>query len=136
MIFDFINICYNSTHRSIQVDGPVKVQNVNSQHQASKLIRAVLRGSGGIVEEWRKYSIHRCHCGRVEGNQDDEMDTLDSFLKLDDLGISDGDTLFIRSRVEGAEQREIEGNEGEQMCTSHRRRNKQVAWGKFKWERR
>lgn len=96
MIFKLIKICYEKSHGAIQVDGPEAIQNVNSQQQASKLIRAVLRGSGIEVEGWREHSIHRCYCGRVKGEGDGLSDLIDPFLKLDDLQVRDGDTVFIR----------------------------------------
>lgn len=97
MLIKAINICYSKDHGAIQVEGPTKLENVNSNHQASKVIRAVLRNGNLIPEDWRDFSIHKCNCNSAQPpSKSISSAPLDPYLKLDSLGIVEGDTLFVR----------------------------------------
>lgn len=110
---DSIKVCYSKRHDAIS-DGPTKIEKVNLQYKASKLLRTVLRNSDGLqVEEWKDYSIHKCDCGSSRENDDDQMDSLDLHLRLEDLGIKDGDTVFVRRKEKGMGGRQVQESECE-----------------------
>lgn len=110
---DSIRICYSKRHDAIQ-DGPTKIEKVNLQYKASKLLRTVLRNTDGLqVEEWKDYSIHKCECGSDTEDGDDQLESLDLHLRLQDLGIKDGDTVFVRRKERGMSGREVQESEGE-----------------------
>lgn len=95
MLIKSLKICYDSSHQPFQANGSTRVENIESSRRASKVLRAVLRGSGVDPSDSQDYNFFKCYCG----NQEDKvMDTapLDSDGTMDSLGIGEGQSLFIR----------------------------------------
>lgn len=106
MILSAVNICYDSTHQPFASEGAVKIQNLNSERPASKIIRAVLRDSDIDPEDAVNYSIHRCHCRfKIKIEDDEEDEIFDSESTLDELEIKDRDSVFIRKIDEREEEK-------------------------------
>ena len=107
MILSAVNICWDPSHQPFASEGAVKIQNLNSERPASKIIRAVLRDSDIDPEDAVNYSIHRCYCRFKIKIEDDEKDeTFNSESTLDELEIKEGDSVFIRK---------IDDREGEKL---------------------
>ena len=119
MIVSAVNICYDPLHQPFATEGAVKIQNLNSERPASKIIRAVLRDSDIDPEDAVNYSIHRCYCRFKIKIEDDEKDeTCNSETTFDELEIKEGDSVFIRKIDEGGEEKmdEMEEEQGEYSC--------------------
>ena len=90
MILDTIHLCYDPSHHPFASDGAVKIQNLQSDRPASKIIRAVIRDVGIDASSWEDYSLHRCYC-KSKGKGTQEVDDLvDPRFTLDELGIGEG----------------------------------------------
>ena len=90
MILDAVYLCYDPSHRPFSSDGAVKIQNLQSDRPASKIIRAVIRDVGIDASSWEDYTLHRCYC-KSKGKGTQEVDDLvDPRLTLDELGIGEG----------------------------------------------
>ena len=109
MMIKSLNICYNPTHQPFQANGSTRVENVESSRPASKVLRAVLRGSAVDPIDWQDYSFFKCQCGDQQG-QDRDTAPLNSDKTMEELGIGEGQSLFIR-KVD--EKMEMQVNEKE-----------------------
>ena len=116
MLLSAVNICYDPSHQPFASEGAVKIQNLNSERSALKIIRAVLRDSDIDPEDALNYSIHRCYCKfKIKIEDDDEDETFNSEFTLDELEIRDGDSVFIRKIDDRADEKldEMEEEQGE-----------------------
>ena len=112
MIFSAVNIWYDPSHQPFAAEGAVKIQNLNSERPALKIIRAVLRDSDIDPEDAVNYSSHRCYCKfKIKVEDQDQEETFNPGLTLDELEIKDGDSIFIRKMDNKVE--EIEEHQGE-----------------------
>lgn len=108
MILSTVNVCYDLLHQPFAADGVTKVQNLNSERPALKIIRAVLRDSDIDPDDAANYTIHRCYCKfKIKIEDDDEDETFDPDLTLDELEIKDGDSVFIR-KIDGGEEEKLD----------------------------
>lgn len=108
MLLDFVNLCYESSHQPFQESGPSSIKDVNSRSTPAKIIRGALRAGKFDPRDAIMHSIHRCACSK-EGTSfelDDFERELDPDITLEDLGIGEGETLFIRRRETKIECRE------------------------------
>lgn len=121
MILGFVQVCYNSIHQPFASQGAEKVQNLNSERPALKIIRAVLRDSDIDPEEAANYSIHRCYCNfKIKIEEEEQDEAFNPELTLDELEIKDGDSVFIRKVDERGEEKvdEMEEDQGEWLVST------------------
>ena len=112
-----VRICYSSVHQPFASEGAVKIQNLNSERSALKIIRAVLRDSDSDPEDAINYSIHRCYCNfKIKIEDDDEDETFSPESTLDELEIKDGDSVFIR-KINNKEEEKVD-DQGEYSSLS------------------
>ena len=110
MIFSAVNICYDPSHHPFAAEGAVKIQNLNSERSAYKIVRAVLRDSDIDPEDAVHYSIHRCYCNfKIKIEDDDEDESFNPESTLDELEIKDADSVFIRKIDVGEAEEEEQG---------------------------
>jgi hypothetical protein len=113
MILNTVHLCYNAIHQPFASEGAAEIGNLNSRRSASAIIRAVLRSEGIDTQEAIHYSIHKCKC-HAHGPQqegDGTDDILNPDLTLKQLGIQDGDSVFIRkvdAGNQGAQQGKLQ----------------------------
>lgn len=116
MILGFVQVCYNSIHQPFASEGAVKIQNLNSERPALKIIRAVLRDSDIDPDEAVQYSMHRCYCSFHIKTEDGE-EAFNSGLTLDELEIKDGDYVFFRKIDSRVDEMEVMSEESELLIT-------------------
>lgn len=118
MILAFVQVCYNSLHQPFANQGAVKIQNLNSERPALKIVRAVLRDSGIDAEDAVSYSIHRCYCRfKIKIAEEDGEEAFNSGLTLDELEIKDGDYVFIRKIDSRVDEMEVMSEQSELLIT-------------------
>ena len=113
-----VNICYDPIHHPFASEGAVKIEDLDSERPASKIIRAVIRYNGIDATSWESYSLHRCYCNFLTKIEDQHAEALKSESTLDELGIRGGDSIFIRE-MDGGEAKvdEIEKEQSEFVRT-------------------
>lgn len=102
-----IKVCYDGSHQPFKAKDEFsidKIHNIDIHKPAAKVLRAILRGSlesssDHLVNEWEKFSFHRCHSNHSQ--QDLGFLPLDLNLSMDQLHVKDGDCFFVRKVEEG-----------------------------------
>ena len=122
MIIDAVHLCYDPSHLPFATEGAVKIEDLHSERPASKIIRAVIRYNGIDATSWESYSLHRCYCSSHTKTEDQHLEAFKSELTLDELGIRDGESVFIRKKDDRLNEMEEEQREFSRMRIEHVRR--------------
>lgn len=119
MILGFVQLCYNSVRQPFANQGAVKIQNLNSERPALKIVRAVLRDSDVDPDDAVRYSLHRCYCkSEIKIEDDDEDETFNPESTLDELEIKEGDSVFIRKIDDRVDEMQEEQGEFKKQDTN------------------
>ena len=122
MILSAVHICYDPSHQPFASEGAVKIADLDSERPASKIIRAVIRYNGIDVASWESYSLHRCYCNFHTKTEDQHLEAFKSELTLKELGIREGESVFIRKIDDRLDEMEEEQGEFPRMRSEHVRR--------------